>query len=93
MKGLVGRSSNVRELEVAASLISKGFKVYKKGWPDFLAFHPETEEVILVEVKYRHEPSAKLVGAQRAMREILSKKFRFKIACFPKRGGCFKIYK
>ena len=49
--GLESKIKNYRELTIFSKLNRKGFEVYKKGWPDFLAYNPNTKKIIFVEVK------------------------------------------
>ena len=92
LKGMTGRSSNKYELDAAQKLITKGYRVFKKGWPDFLAFHPETKEIVLVEVKRREHLHSGLRGAQGEMRKILSKHFDYYLLCFNKAGKSKPFY-
>lgn len=66
------RTCNAREFYVAEALEQEGFEVFKKGWPDLLAYR--TGEIRLVEVK----PPLKSTGlpqemkvSQRRVAEIL----------------------
>lgn len=53
------RSSNLRELKNQPEesfrklATSKGWRVTKRGWPDFLCINDKTKEIIAVEVKPR----------------------------------------
>ncbi|MCK5602662.1 VRR-NUC domain-containing protein [Candidatus Pacearchaeota archaeon] len=40
-----------REIKVQSQLIADGFRTFRTGWPDFLAFNPDTKEIKFVEVK------------------------------------------
>ena len=40
-----------REIKVQSQLIAKGFETFHTGWPDFLAFNPDTKEIKFIEVK------------------------------------------
>ena len=39
------------EKKALAALKEKGYKIYRNGWPDFLAINPETQKAFFVEVK------------------------------------------
>jgi hypothetical protein len=45
------RPSNTVELAVWESLMSDGYLVFKRGWPDFAVVDPETKALLSVEVK------------------------------------------
>ena len=67
---------NQRERLVYEELIEQGYEVHHKGFPDFLAYHPEKEELMFVEVKT--EPTewtetAGLTVSQYRVCEILHK--------------------
>jgi len=67
---------NKRELKILNELLSQGYEVYHKGYPDFIAYHPETEEVRFVEVKRqqrRPTPKMGLSKHQERVIEILRK--------------------
>ncbi len=46
-----GEYKNVAEEQFCKWVEKKGFYPIKRGWPDFFCRHPETGEVIFVEVK------------------------------------------
>lgn len=57
------RLENVAEITVAERLIADGYEVVRRGWPDFLAYNPDTGSVRFVEVK--SYPDAGMSPAQR----------------------------
>jgi hypothetical protein len=45
------RTRNEHEIRVIGELEADGYKVVKRGWPDLIAFNPDTKRVRLIEVK------------------------------------------
>lgn len=67
---------NRREAKVSESLQAQGYEVYHKGFPDFLAYNPQTSKLLFVEVKRKlRRPTEKmgLSAHQRRVIEILRK--------------------
>lgn len=62
------RTSNDREAECARLLEAQGYKVFKRGWPDFLAVRGD--EVRLIEVK---PPRGRLKPIQQEVADVLEK--------------------
>lgn len=63
---------NKAEARFKSFAIANGWIPLKKGWPDYLLYNPETEEVIAVEVK--PDDSTKLDNSQTLAVSILSSK-------------------
>lgn len=67
---------NLRESKILTRLLKKGFEVYHRGFPDFLAYQEETNTLIFVEVKRKQRRKTHKMGLtvyQRRVIEILKK--------------------
>ena len=62
-----GRTSNPQEIAVVTTLQKRGWKVYKRGWPDLIAV--KAHAVRFIEVK---PAGCGLSAAQREVAEILA---------------------
>ena len=80
MKDLQKKPSvaNQSEHEVAQHLINKGFRVFNRGWPDFLAIRGEV--VLFVEVKRDNQQSTETTGEQDLILSLLGKVFRQEVS-------------
>ena len=77
---------NKRERIVYDELVSQGYEVYHKGYPDFLAYKSDTNELLFIEVKKKQKkPSLKmgLSDHQRRVIDVLRKFIEVKIVYVP----------
>jgi len=87
----MGKRKNETERNFEALALSKGWKVTKKGWPDFLCFGPKGE-VIAVEVKPRNH-KGQLRMLRRFQERVMDLFVQHGIPCYVSDGTCLESYK
>jgi len=70
---------NPSEVTVAEFMMHQGFRVFSRGWPDFLAIR-EDGVVLFVEVKRDNQETTETTGEQDVVLEILGRVFRQEVS-------------
>lgn len=63
--------SNKRERKVQQEYLKKGYEVYSRGWPDFLMYHQEKDELVLIEVKRKQKRPTQKMGLSKYQQRVI----------------------